>query len=90
MAVGSIEIIKKGRCMTITRPQINLDEKTPEELRRLLDSVKVNPTMEFKDKQYWIGEINARLNGKTLDITKAMQIKKEIEEGMADLEDVGN
>ena len=51
--------------------RINLDEKSPEELKRLLDSVKTNPTMAFKEKQYWVNEINAHLNGKTLDIKKA-------------------
>jgi hypothetical protein len=30
------------------------------------------------------------LNGKTLDIAKAKQIAREIEEGMADIEDMGN
>lgn len=70
--------------------RINLDEKSPEELKRLLDSVKTNPTMAFKEKQYWVNEINAHLNGKTLDIAKAKQIAREIEEGMADLDDMGN
>ena len=70
--------------------RINLDEKSPEELKRLLDSVKTNPTMASKEKQYWVNEINAHLNGKTLDIAKAKQIAREIEEGMADIEDMGN
>ena len=73
-----------------SQTRINLDEKSPEELRRMLDSVKTNPTMAFKEKLYWVNEINAHLNGKTLDIVKAKQIAREIEEGMADIEDMGN
>jgi len=72
-----------------TRPQINLDEKTPEELRRLLNLVQTGP-LPVDEKEILIREINSRLNGKTLDIEKAIQISRDIEEGMADIDDIGN
>ena len=68
---------------------INLDEKSPSELRTLLNLVQTGP-MSVKDKEYWIGEINSRINGKSIDINKARMICKEIEAGMADLDDTGN
>lgn len=75
--------------MMITKPRINLDEKTPEELRSLLNLVQTGP-LPVDEKEIWIREINSRLNGKTLDIEKAIQISRDIEEGMADIDDIGN
>ena len=38
-------------------------------------------------KDYWVSEINSRLNGKQIDIHKARTICAEIEAGMADIDD---
>lgn len=71
------------------KPNINLDEKSPDELRTLLNLVKTGP-MSVNEKEYWVNEINSRLLGKSLDIQKARMICAEIEAGMADLDDAGN
>ena len=65
---------------------INLDEKSPEELRRLLNLVQTGP-LPISEKDYWVSEINSRLNGKQIDIHKAKIICAEIEAGMADIDD---
>lgn len=65
---------------------INLDEKTPEELRTLLNLVQTGP-LPVNKKDYWVSEINSRLNGKQIDIHKARTICAEIEAGMADIDD---
>ena len=69
--------------------RINLDEKSPDELRRLLDLVKTGP-LPIQEKERWIIQINSRLNGKSLDRAKAEQIARDIEAGMADIDDMGN
>lgn len=68
---------------------INLDEKTPAELRTLLTLVQTG-TLPYEEKSYWVKQINAKLNHKTLDREKAEQIYEQIEEGMADISDMGN
>ncbi len=71
------------------KPNINLDEKSPNELRTLLNLVKTGP-MSVNEKEHWVNEINSRLSGKSLDIQKARMICAEIEAGMADINDAGN
>ena len=63
---------------------IDLSKKTPRELIKLLDSVKVSD-LEFDKKTALIKEIEYRLNG-TRD--KNLEALKQIEEGMADVSDI--
>lgn len=63
---------------------IDLSKKTPRELIKLLDSVKVSD-LEFDKKTALIKEIEFKLNG-TRD--KNPEALKQIEEGMADVSDI--
>lgn len=63
---------------------IDLSKKTPKELIKLLDSVKVSD-LEFNEKTALIKEIEFKLNGTRDKNTEAL---KHIEEGMADISDL--
>ena len=63
---------------------INLSKKTPKELIKLLDNVKVSD-LNFDEKSALIKEIEFKLNG-TRD--KNFEALKQIEEGMADVSDI--
>ena len=63
---------------------IDLSKKTPRELIKLLDSVKVSD-LEFDKKTALIKEIEFKLNG-TRD--KKIEALKQIEEGQADISDL--
>ena len=63
---------------------IDLSKKTPKELIKLLDSVKVSD-LGFNEKTALIKEIEFNLNG-TRD--KKIEAFKQIEEGMADVSDI--
>lgn len=63
---------------------IDLNKKTPRELIKLLDSVKVSD-LEFDEKTALIKEIEFRLNG-TRD--KKIEALKQIEESQADISDL--
>lgn len=63
---------------------IDLSKKTPRELIKLLDNVKVSD-LEFDKKTALIKEIEFKLNG-TRD--KKIEALKQIEEGMADISDI--
>lgn len=63
---------------------IDLSKKTPRELIKLLDSVKVSD-LEFDEKTALIKEIEFRLNG-TRD--KKIEALKQIEESQADISDL--
>ena len=63
---------------------IDLSKKTPKELIKLLDSVKVSD-LEFDKKTALIKEIEFKLND-TRD--KKIEALKQIEEGMADVSDI--
>lgn len=63
---------------------IDLSKKTPRELIKLLDSVKVSD-LEFDEKTALIKEIEFKLNG-TRD--KKIEALKQIEEGMAEIDDI--
>ena len=63
---------------------IDLSKKTPRELIKLLDSVKVSD-LEFDKKTALIKEIEFRLNG-TRD--KKIEALKQIEESQADISDL--
>lgn len=41
-------------------PSINLDDTTPQELNRLLDSVKTS-NLEINEKEAWIQKIQSKL-----------------------------
>lgn len=62
---------------------IDLSKKTPKELIKLLDSVKVSD-LEFDKKTALIKEIEYRLNG-TRD--KNLEALKQIEESQAEIDD---
>ena len=63
---------------------IDLSKKTPKELIKLLDNVKVSD-LNFDEKSALIKEIEFKLNG-TRD--KNVEALKQIEEGMADVSDI--
>lgn len=63
---------------------IDLSKKTPKELIKLLDNVKVSD-LEFDKKTALIKEIEFKLNG-TRD--KNIEALKQIEEGMAEIDDI--
>lgn len=63
---------------------IDLSKKTPKELIKLLDNVKVSD-LNFDEKSALIKEIEFKLNG-TRD--KNVEALKQIEEGMADMSDI--
>lgn len=63
---------------------IDLSKKTPKELIKLLDSVKVSD-LEFNKKTALIKDIEFKLKG-TRD--KNIEALKQIEEGMADVSDI--
>ena len=63
---------------------MDLRKKTPRELIKLLDSVKVSD-LEFDKKTALIKEIEFKLNGTRDKNTEAL---KQIEEGMADVSDI--
>lgn len=88
MAVSSIEIIKQGMQMTI-RPQINLDEKTPEELRRLLNLVLTGP-MAVSEKDLWVQKIQNKLGAVVRDPERERKILADIDAGKADTDDICN
>lgn len=63
---------------------IDLSKKTPKELIKLLDNVKVSD-LDFNEKTALIKEIEFKLNG-TRD--KNIEALKQIEEGMAEIDDI--
>ena len=63
---------------------IDLSKKTPRELIKLLDSVKVSD-LEFDKKTALIKEIEFKLNGTRDKNTEAL---KQIEESQADISDL--
>ena len=63
---------------------IDLSKKTPKELIKLLDNVKVSD-LEFNKKTALIKEIEFKLNGARDKKTEAL---KQIEEGQADVSDI--
>lgn len=75
--------------MTTTRPQINLDEKTPEELRRLLNLVQTGP-MTVDEKDVWVQKIQNKLGGVVRDPERERKILADIEAGKADTDDICN
>lgn len=63
---------------------IDLSKKTPKELIKLLDNVKVSD-LNFDEKSALIKEIEFKLNGTRY---KNIEALKQIEEGQADISDI--
>lgn len=68
-------------------PQINLDEKSPHELRQLLDVVKTS-SLDYKEKEEWIQKIQDKLGVVTRDPKKEKELLAQIEAGQADIDDL--
>lgn len=81
----------KGRneIMDQITTQINLDEKTPEQLRRMLDSVKVS-NISVQEKDIWVQKILNKLGEVVRDPEREKKILADIEAGKADIEDICN
>lgn len=71
----------------ISMPHINLDEKSPQELRRLLDVVKTS-NLDYKEKEEWIQKIQDKLGVITRDPRKERELLAQIEAGQADIDDL--
>ncbi|DAB35985.1 MAG: hypothetical protein EOM49_03425 [Epsilonproteobacteria bacterium] len=68
-------------------PTINLDEKSPQELRKLLDTVKTS-NLEYREKEEWIQKIQSKLGVVTRDSKREKELLAQIEEGQADIDDL--
>lgn len=68
--------------------KINLSEKSPLELRRLLDMVKTG-NMSVPEKDEWVSKIQDQLGQVTRDPNKEKKILADIQAGMADIDDAG-
>ena len=68
-------------------PEINLDEKSPHELRQLLDNVKTS-NLDCEEKGKWIQKIQDKLGVITRDLRKEKEILAQIEAGQADIDDL--
>jgi hypothetical protein len=64
---------------------VNLENRTPHQLRNLLDQVKVSD-LPFDEKKRIIEEIQARLTG--AQTIRQSQILREIDEGQGDMSDM--
>ncbi len=68
-------------------PTINLDEKSPQELRKLLDTVKTS-NLEYREKEEWIQKIQSKLGVVTRDSKREKELLAQIEAGQADIDDL--
>lgn len=68
-------------------PSINLDDTTPQELNRLLDSVKTS-NLEINEKEAWIQKIQSKLGIVMRDSKREKELLAQIEEGQADIDDL--
>lgn len=66
---------------------INLDEKTPQELKQLLDSVKTS-NLSITEKDEWIQRIQSKLGFVTRDPKREKELLAQIEAGQADIDDL--
>ena len=66
---------------------INLDEKTPQELKRLLDSVKIS-NLDYTEKEEWVQKIQSKLGIVMRDSKKEKELLAQIQEGQADIDDI--
>ncbi|MFW9618202.1 MAG: hypothetical protein ACMV1K_05845 [Sulfurospirillum sp.] len=68
-------------------PSINLDDTTPQELNRLLDSVKTS-NLEINEKEAWIQKIQSKLGIVMRDSKREKELLAQIEAGQADIDDL--
>ena len=68
-------------------PRINLDDTTPQELNRLLDSVKTS-NLEINEKEAWIQKIQSKLGIVMRDSKREKELLAQIEAGQADIDDL--
>lgn len=68
-------------------PSINLDDKTPQELNRLLNSVKTS-NLEINEKEAWIQKIQSKLGIVMRDSKRKKELLAQIEAGQADIDDL--
>ena len=66
----------------------DLDLKTPDELKRLLNLIKTND-LPFEEKKKWIEEIETRLGNPSRDERRIAEIQRMNLESAADLDDFG-
>ena len=66
---------------------INLDEKSPQELKRLLDSVKIS-NLDYAQKEEWVQKIQSKLGLVMRDSKKEKELLAQIQEGQADIDDL--
>ena len=66
---------------------INLDEKSPQELKRLLDSVKIS-NLDYAQKEEWVQKIQSKLGLVMRDSKKEKELLAQIQEGQADIDDM--
>ncbi len=66
---------------------INLDDKSPEEHKRLLDSVKTS-NLSVQEKDEWIQKIQSKLGLVTRDSKREKELLAQIEAGAADIDDI--
>ncbi|MDR2099488.1 MAG: hypothetical protein LBP40_01505 [Campylobacteraceae bacterium] len=64
---------------------INLENRTPHELKNLLDQVKISD-LPFDEKKRAIEEIQAKLTG--AQTIRQSQILRDIDEGQGDMDDI--
>ena len=67
----------------------NLDDKEVEELRELKEMVQTHPSLTFEEKKANIDAINSKLGVMTYNEEQTMAILKDIDDGMADIDDIG-
>lgn len=64
---------------------LNLENRTPHELKKLLDQVKISE-LTYEEKKRIIDEIQARITG--IATLRQSQILREIDEGQGDMNDM--
>ena len=67
----------------------NLEDKEVEELRELKEMVQTHPCLTFEEKKANIDAINSKLGVMTYNEEQTMAILKDIDDGMADIDDIG-
>ena len=67
----------------------DIEEKEVEELRELKEIVQTHPSLTFEEKKANLEAINSKLGIMTYNEAQRLAILKEIQEGEADLDDLG-
>lgn len=69
--------------------KVNLDEKSPQELRILLDTVKTS-NLDYREKEAWIQRIQEKLGIALHASKREKEILAQIQEGQADIDDINS